>query len=813
MRYRGFFSASLYCLIGIPCGLTIAPVSAVAQFVPNDRAVSDPSVSIGADPSYDNISNTMVSQDNNSNAIWLAKLNPITADISPTNAQGQLLDPNGTPPTKSGNTPCFGYGGGVPYILYTKNYGAGLGLGEAWQNSNQVWTAQTVSQPLNRYRPQGTAADWAGPAGESYNYDKNGQSLIGWRNVGNASSEGTLSGALAQGGRYMDGENSILVLISVGGVDQVAYANLNAAQPTPVQVTFESEGALNPFSWFAPEFNAPCFAALIGAPAKQIGLYCQTGPTTFQKIYQFSLPASGFPYVAASLKAFALNGSSYVVAVAAQSLSNTGAFPFQPNGPSQIWIAGINPANPFFRRIDDPNVMAIKMKPKPYMTASGPTIYFEQRTSANSGNWVLHAADTGLGPDWNYDNQAYSGPWASAYRDGKNCSCTPFPVGDSYQEVSSFPSLPNLQWVPSVMGPEGNLYVPIVYDQSGRQGAVFAFNNANSKEVFQVNNSDAGSGLASGNGLIASNGDVLVGGNTRLIRYTSGGAKVWTSSIRGIPTGLKFTPEGNVLAFTQNGWFQVFNPSNGSLINEANVTPNRNTPCLALATSSPCPYITSPAVDPVYSRVFAGYTNGTGKGAIRAFTYSAQTHSIAPLWNSQLFTGNVSTPVLSSDYSRVYVQAQDGKLYALDAATGALIWSFNLGISVAGTPSVTDFGYILPGGTVTDSSTANYIGILQDNGASAAWAFQTTDYAPESIAASGLGNRFALMARRASDNALVLLVVSPIFGVISQTQVTIGPLPVRMTGVVLAQNGWIYVGTSGSSAYRAFSPIYATTFP
>jgi outer membrane protein assembly factor BamB len=395
------------------------------------------------------------------------------------------------------------------------------------------------------------------------------------------------------------------------------------------------------------------------------------------------------------------------------------------------------------------------------------------------------------------------------------------------------------------MGPEGNLYAPVVHDQSGRAGSVVAFDSANSTQIFQVNERDAGSGLQIGNGLVASNGDFLVGGNSNLIRYTSGGMKLWTSPIRGTPTGLKFTPEGNVLAFTLNGWFQVFDPRSGRLIREVNVTPNRNgstTACLAQGEQgnvkgerkgeekreeeeskiSSCPF-TSPAVDSLNSRVFAGRTDGTDNGMIRAFSYSAQTHDIAKLWNSQLFAGNISAPVLSSDYTRVYVQSQHGRLYALDTTTGALIWSFDLGArrrlersdelvdSVAGTPVVNEFGYILPGATKTDSPTVNSLGILKDNGTSATWAFQTKHFSAESLGASGRGNRFALMARRASDNALVLLVVDPNFGVISHTKVTIRPLPVRMTGVVLKENGQIYVGTSGTAPYRVFSPTYATT--
>ena len=755
----------------------------------------------------------------------------------------------------------------------------------------------------------------------------------------------------------------------MGGVFQVAFVDLSSANPTPVQVTSEPAGVLNMFSWFAPEFNAPAFSVLVGNPPTQLAVYVKTGPATFKKFHEFSLPAPGFPYLS-SPEAFVVNGTSYIFVVAASSLG-IGNFPFQPNGPSQVWIAGINPANPFFRRIDDPTQIAVKAEPEVYFTAGGPTIYFQQRGPGDSGNLVIHAADTGLGTDWNYDNQAYSGPWAAAFRDGKNCSCTPFPIGDSYQEVSIFPSLPNRQQARQVMGPEGNLYAPVVHDQSGRAGSVVAF-SANSTQTFQVNESDAGSGLQIGNGLVASNGDFLVGGNSNLIRYTSSGMKLWTSPIRGTPTGLKFTPEGNVLALTLNGWFQVFDPGSGRLIREVNVTPpNRKgstTACLAqgeqgnvkgerkgeeaatqqsdlngslrrfnnsynagnyaaalveaqkleaeakarlgvahpdygsalynlglvyaaqgkyakaeeaykraleimeikekvfgaehpkvawtlnnlaivyaaqgkhaeaevlykraleirqkeLGANHPdvamilkeeeskissCPF-TSPAVDSLNSRVFASYTDGTDNGMIRAFSYSAQTHDIAQLWKSQLFAGNISAPVLSSDYTRVYVQSQHGRLYALDTATGALIWSFDLGISVAGTPVVNEFGYILPGGTKTDSPTVNSLGILKDNGTSATWAFQTTQFSAELLGASGRGNRFALMARRASDNALVLLVVDPNFGVISHTKVTIQPLPVRMTGVVLKENGWIYVGTSGTAPYRVFSPTYATT--
>jgi outer membrane protein assembly factor BamB len=210
---------------------------------------------------------------------------------------------------------------------------------------------------------------------------------------------------------------------------------------------------------------------------------------------------------------------------------------------------------------------------------------------------------------------------------------------------------------------------------------------------------------------------------------------------------------------------------------------------------------------------FPRYGAPNGESVLRGFAYNSQTHAISLAWQSAELSGSISSPVLSSDYTRIYVQTQNGTLYAFDTSTGAVIWSFNLGVSALGTPTVTDFGYIMPGMRQSDSPTVNYVGILQDNGSSASWAYQTTDFAADSLATVGRQNRFVLIAKRASDNALVLLVVSPKFGVMSQTQMTIEPLPPRIDGMVIDQNGWVYASTWGSSVYRAFSPTYETTVP
>lgn len=808
MRNRDIIPAGISSPIVLLCVLALTPCPAVAQFVPNDRIVSDPALNL-PNPEFDKLTNTMVWQDTSGNA-WVAKIDPVTGDISPNNGQGKTLDNVAAPASQTGNTLQLSRGGGFTSIVYTRTNAfadSNFSLSIATQDANQVWARQDVANGLNRYRPDGTHANWAGTARMSYSVQIDGQTMLGWRDTDNAGTEVMLPGVLNEGGRWIEGENAVLAIISVGGIKQMAFVDASSPNPTPAQITFESQDVTNPYSWIAPEFNAPVFSAMIGL--EQVGVFRKTGPNTWEKFYTFSLP-SAFKYVS-SPEAFVANGTSYILLIAASSLGAVG-LPYEPNGVSQVWIAGIDPANPFFRRIDDPDVRAVKAEPEVFTTAQGPAIYYNQLVAG--GTWIVRAADTGLGPDWGYDNQFYSGIWAAPYRDNKNCSCAPFPIGDSYQEVANFPVLQNLQGRRQVMGPEGNLYAPLVYAQNGRRTAsVIAYDSATATEAFRVNAADSLSDQV-GDGLVASNGDVFLSTNAELARYTNSGSKIWGAALRGLPTDVQYGPDGRLLAFTFNGWFQVFDPDTGGLLHEQNLTPNRRYPetpeCLTTGKRTACGFSTAPAVDPRASRVYASYTAVNGNGAVRSYAYDAQTHVIALLWSSEMMAGSIGAPVLSADYSRIYVQSQDGRLYAIDASTGGVIWSFDLMIAGAGTPAVNEFGYILPGMSQPDSSAVNYVGLLKDAGASAAWAFKTTDFSAVSLGAAGRGNRFALIARRATDNAQVLLAIHPKFGVTSQTAVTLGPIPVRWTGVIIDQNGWIFAGTSGPSPYRAFSPIYET---
>ncbi|MGV8139089.1 MAG: PQQ-binding-like beta-propeller repeat protein [Mangrovibacterium sp.] len=60
--------------------------------------------------------------------------------------------------------------------------------------------------------------------------------------------------------------------------------------------------------------------------------------------------------------------------------------------------------------------------------------------------------------------------------------------------------------------------------------------------------------------------------------------------------------------------------------------------------------------------------------------------------------GSASSPDLSTDGSRVYVNDNAGMLYAIDATTGEKIWQFNMGYNPGGSQSISPEGLILPAG-------------------------------------------------------------------------------------------------------------------
>ena len=134
------------------CALAMSTGSTLGQFVPNDRIVSDPAATL-VDPEFDQLDNYMVLQEVEGN-LWLAKIDPVTGDIHPPDGRGKLLDTIVANPSESGNGPEFGYGGGEPYVVYTRRLLTTMGLGVAKQDVSGVSRhGVDLGQPQVAHKP------------------------------------------------------------------------------------------------------------------------------------------------------------------------------------------------------------------------------------------------------------------------------------------------------------------------------------------------------------------------------------------------------------------------------------------------------------------------------------------------------------------------------------------------------------------------------------------------------------------------------------------------------------------------------------
>jgi hypothetical protein len=140
-------------------------------------------------------------------------------------------------------------------------------------------------------------------------------------------------------------------------------------------------------------------------------------------------------------------------------------------------------------------------------------------------------------------------------------------------------------------------------------------------------------------------------------------------------------------------------------------------------------------------------------------------------------------------------------------ADGQTIWTFDIGFTPNASPNVSDNGFIVPGGTQTDPDSLNFVGVIQDLGDQATYVLQDFDYRANSAAAFGADDRFVVFARDTVDEAMFLLVVDPLVGIVSTAPWIDGPDPLRLTGIAVREDGFLVVNTWGETGYKAYRPV------
>jgi outer membrane protein assembly factor BamB len=127
---------------------------------------------------------------------------------------------------------------------------------------------------------------------------------------------------------------------------------------------------------------------------------------------------------------------------------------------------------------------------------------------------------------------------------------------------------------------------------------------------------------------------------------------------------------------------------------------------------------------------------------------------IRNLWaNNTLPGGSASSPVLSADGRRIYVTDNVDSLHALDADTGAIVWSYPIGFASGGSASLSPEGLIMPAGGGQSPVLA-----VRDAGPAGELAWRRDDLLNRGIATQAAGGRaYVTVAAEAFENDFVVI--------------------------------------------------------
>lgn len=264
--------------------------------------------------------------------------------------------------------------------------------------------------------------------------------------------------------------------------------------------------------------------------------------------------------------------------------------------------------------------------------------------------------------------------------------------------------------------------------------------------------------------------NIYIGEQGGFFSFNEHGQRRWRIPVSGTPRSAQFTSDGNLLVVTHFGQVNVIDPQTGRLeaplfdlvalpgVADGPGVP-RPAPDHGLAAcfggSEDCPVATTPAVDIATDSVFVTvWRPDTDGAALVALRYTGgENASVSEMWSvTDLPGGAVTSPVVSTDGSTVYVHDAAGTLWALDTADGTVRWSHELGYTTAAGPVATQDGLLL---VAANDGSAPLLA-LRDDGGSAETVWQRDDLRPygvPAVTADGLG--YAVVGGDGAPTAVV----------------------------------------------------------
>ncbi len=392
--------------------------------------------------------------------------------------------------------------------------------------------------------------------------------------------------------------------------------------------------------------------------------------------------------------------------------------------------------------------------------------------------------------------------WPVIHHDNRNSDSSDTPGPDSVSPA--FHALEGkLMAAAATVGPEGNVYAGVGLSLDSDSCHLFALDGATGDILWC-------SGLVNDAAIASSptidrEGNVYLGDNRAMHSFTSDGRHRWQTPIVGFPLSAQFTPEGHLFFITHIGRIYVLRRDTGepvlepyALLPDLSYKPDflDYLDCGSGSSEGTCPCANTPSIDLERGVFYLTLSRpGEGQTSLVAMRYvQGDPPRIEPLWENQaLAGGSASSPDISGDGLRLYVNDNANHMLALSAEDGSTLWSFDLGYKPLGSACTSRSGVILPTGGIGSPLVA-----LRDAGDHAEILWKRTDLESRGIAVQrGTDRAYVVAARAGSLLGIRLLVLDLATGqtldedVVNQTEFA-------SMGTSMSEEGWVYVpGFSG----------------
>lgn len=303
--------------------------------------------------------------------------------------------------------------------------------------------------------------------------------------------------------------------------------------------------------------------------------------------------------------------------------------------------------------------------------------------------------------------------------------------------------------------------------------------------------------------LLDNEGRIFIADDSAMNAFSDTGTLLWKTPITGFPLSAQFTQTGRLIFITHVGRIYVLDRETGSTVMQpVSLIPNDSIladfdPIACMRGSEKCPCANTLAFDQLSGRFFFTFwAPGTAQASLTAMVYAEDpTPSVKALWSNQsLSGGSASSPDLSVDGSKVYVNDNDVSIHALNAVSGENIWAFNIGYEPGGSQSTSPTGLIIPAG----GNNAGLIGI-RDAGTSAELLWRNDSLQNRGVVTQ-TANNLAYATIKVGQLKYDLVVIDVLSGQELDREHLPG-LPFFSVGITVGYEGTIYVPTFNGYLY------------